>query len=188
LRLERPLIAADGDHLVIRRISPPGTVGGGRIALAAAGGRRSGDPGSPPPAPSPERPEPGLDAAALALEERLRAAGAQPPGEAELVDERVSLRSLQVLGRAVRIGRMYAHADSARHVRETVERIIGAEGSITLGRLRDELGSSRKFAQAWLEHLDQARVTRRRPDDSRILRGQGHLGNQENLGNQESTG
>jgi selenocysteine-specific elongation factor len=38
--------------------------------------------------------------------------------------------------------------------------------------LRDELGTSRKYAQALLEHLDAARVTRRRPDDSRVLRGQ----------------
>ncbi|MDQ3742452.1 MAG: SelB C-terminal domain-containing protein, partial [Actinomycetota bacterium] len=32
------------------------------------------------------------------------------------------------------------------------------------------LGTSRKFAQALLEHLDAARVTVRRPDDSRVLR------------------
>jgi selenocysteine-specific elongation factor len=43
-------------------------------------------------------------------------------------------------------------------------------GAIPLGRLRDELGTSRKYAQAWLEHLDAARVTRRLPDDSRVLR------------------
>lgn len=37
-----------------------------------------------------------------------------------------------------------------------------------LARLRDEFHTSRKFAQALLEHLDAARVTRRRPDDSRV--------------------
>jgi selenocysteine-specific elongation factor len=47
--------------------------------------------------------------------------------------------------------------------------IVESEGEITLARLRDELHTSRKFAQALLEHLDAARVTRRRPDDSRIL-------------------
>jgi selenocysteine-specific elongation factor len=51
--------------------------------------------------------------------------------------------------------------------------IIGEEGSITLARLRDELGSSRRYAQALLEHLDAARVTRRLPDDRRVLRGSG---------------
>jgi selenocysteine-specific translation elongation factor len=33
-----------------------------------------------------------------------------------------------------------------------------------------QLRTSLKFAQALLEHLDAARVTRRRPDDSRIPR------------------
>jgi selenocysteine-specific elongation factor len=47
---------------------------------------------------------------------------------------------------------------------------VEAEGQITLARLRDELDTSRKFAQALLEHLDAARVTRRRPDDTRVLR------------------
>ena len=31
LRLERPLIAAAGDRLVVRRIAPPDTLGGGRV-------------------------------------------------------------------------------------------------------------------------------------------------------------
>ena len=47
---------------------------------------------------------------------------------------------------------------------------LAGEGEVTLARLRDELGTSRKYAQALLEHLDAARVTRRRPDDSRVLR------------------
>jgi selenocysteine-specific elongation factor len=65
---------------------------------------------------------------------------------------------------------MHAHPDAIAEVRELVERIATADGSITLARLRDELGTSRKYAQALLEHLDAARVTRRRPDDSRVLR------------------
>jgi selenocysteine-specific elongation factor len=47
---------------------------------------------------------------------------------------------------------------------------IARDGSITLAQLRDELGTSRKFAQALLEHFDAARVTLRRPDNSRVLR------------------
>ena len=75
-----------------------------------------------------------------------------------------------VLGRAVRVGRnMYAHPDAIADVRDRVVAIVESEGAITLARLRDELHTSRKFAQALLEHLDAARVTRRRPDDSRIL-------------------
>jgi selenocysteine-specific elongation factor len=51
-----------------------------------------------------------------------------------------------------------------------VEAVVAAEGAITLARLRDELQTSRKFAQAHLEHLDAERVTKRLPDDSRVLR------------------
>jgi selenocysteine-specific elongation factor len=68
---------------------------------------------------------------------------------------------------------MYAHPDAIAAVRDRVAAVIEAEGSITLARLRDELQTSRKFAQALLEHLDAARVTRRMPDDSRVLRRRG---------------
>ena len=47
---------------------------------------------------------------------------------------------------------------------------MARDGAVTLAGLRDELGTSRQFAQALLEHLDAERVTLRRPDDSRVLR------------------
>jgi selenocysteine-specific elongation factor len=187
LRTERPLIAADGDRLVIRRISPPDTLGGGVVVTAAAGGRRVDDAGGAADANGAggageaggdeaggaavaEAP-PALDPAALALEERLRAAGHEPPSEAELGEQARHLAALRDHGRAVRIGRsMYAHPEAIARVRAVVERIATEEGSITLARLRDELATSRKFAQAHLEHLDAARVTRRQEDDSRVLR------------------
>jgi selenocysteine-specific elongation factor len=68
---------------------------------------------------------------------------------------------------------MYTHPDALASVRARVEEIIVSEGSITLARLRDELQTSRKFAQALLEHLDAERVTKRLPDDSRVLRTRG---------------
>jgi hypothetical protein len=79
--------------------------------------------------------------------------------------------ALRAAGRAVRVGRaMYAHPAALAEVRARVEHVIAAEGSITLARLRDELQTSRKFAQALLEYLDAERVTKRLPDDSRVLR------------------
>src|SRR5947209_6446856 len=39
MRMAHPLIAGDGDRLVVRRINPPDTLGGGVILRAAAGGR-----------------------------------------------------------------------------------------------------------------------------------------------------
>jgi selenocysteine-specific elongation factor len=65
---------------------------------------------------------------------------------------------------------MYAHPEALAAVRARVEAVVAAEGAITLARLRDELKTSRKFAQAHLEHLDAERVTKRLPDDSRVLR------------------
>jgi selenocysteine-specific elongation factor len=174
LRSERPFIVADGDRVVVRRIAPPGTLGGGpvvdadaadrRTANRRAGDRRDVRPGSPPAAAE-------LDAAAIALEERLRLAGHEPPSELELGDAARHLPALHTHGRAVRVGRaMHAHPEAVAGVRALVARIAEAEGSISVQRLRDELGTSRRYASALLEHLDSTRVTLRLGDDRRVMR------------------
>jgi selenocysteine-specific elongation factor len=177
---------------VVRSVAPPDTLGGGTVL--DAGARRHGsrpeitarlqriargedDAPSPPspPAPAatgpapPQPPAPGP--AALALAERLRAAGHEPPSAAELGDAAAELPALRAAGLAIRIGRdLYAHPDALAEVARRVTAIIEADGAITLARLRDELQTSRRYAQALLEHLDAARVTKRLPDDSRVLR------------------
>ena len=81
------------------------------------------------------------------------------------------LPALIQAGLAVRIGRdLYAHRDALAAVADRVGAIIATEDAITLARLRDELGTSRKYAEALLEHLDEARYTKRLPDDRRVLR------------------
>jgi selenocysteine-specific elongation factor len=71
----------------------------------------------------------------------------------------------------VRIGHaMHAHPDALAAVRERAVAVLEAEGELTLARLRDELQTSRKYAEALMEHLDAARVTLRRPDDTHVLR------------------
>jgi selenocysteine-specific elongation factor len=193
LRLERPLLARAGDRVVIRSLAPPDTLGGGMVldprarrhgrrpdVLARLERLRRGEPEPPPdPAAAPASAKPAapaapppLSAAALALEERLRAAGHEPPSQADLGADAAELPALRAAGRAVRVGRsLYAHPDAIATVRDRVAAIVAAEGAVTLARLRDDLGTSRKYAQALLEHLDAARVTRRLPDDSRVLRG-----------------
>jgi selenocysteine-specific elongation factor len=187
-RLEQPLMARAGDRVVVRSIAPPDTLGGGVVldpaarrhgrradALARLERLRRGEPEPaphPPTRPAPEGapppPEP-LSDSALALEERLRAAGHEPPNAADL--DPADLAALREAGRAVRVGRaMYAHPEALAGVRARVEALIAADGAITLAGLRDELQTSRKFAQALLEHLDAERVTKRLPDDSRVLR------------------
>jgi selenocysteine-specific elongation factor len=61
------------------------------------------------------------------------------------------------------------HHDAVAEVEQTVREIVARDGAVTLAGLRDALGTSRKYAQALLEHLDAKRVTRRLPDDSRVL-------------------
>jgi selenocysteine-specific elongation factor len=188
-RLERPLFAAAGDRVVVRAVAPPDTLGGGVVLDARArrhGARpevrarlerlRRGEPEPEPEPSTPSAPAPSAPAelppAARALEERLRAAGHEPPTEAELGADAAELGVLREAGRVVRIGRArFAHRDAIDAVRERVEAVVAAEGSITLARLRDELGTSRQFAQALLEHLDAERVTRRGPGDARVVRG-----------------
>jgi selenocysteine-specific elongation factor len=187
LRLERPLAAAAGDRLVVRRIAPPDTLGGGEILDPAA--RRHGpgrdllvrlaglargeavDPApAPPPVAHPPAPPP-LSPAALALEERLRAAGSRPPARADLDPEQAAeLEALRAAGGAVRIGRdLHIHPDALAPLRDRVVTLIEERGAITLAELRDELATSRKFAQALLEHCDAERVTRR-DGDAHVLR------------------
>ena len=194
LRLERPLLARAGDHVVVRSVSPPDTLGGGLVLDAAARrhGRRAdvlarlqalrrgedapgrdaraSDAATPAPEAPAAAPAP-LPGAARALEARLRRAGHEPPLRADLGPEAEHLDALRDAGRAVRVGRdRWAHPEAVAAVRARVEALVAADGSVTLAALRDDLGTSRQFAQALLEHLDAARVTVRRPDDTRVLR------------------
>jgi selenocysteine-specific elongation factor len=175
LRCERPLIASEGDRFVVRSISPPGTLGGGRVLdPRARRTRRALEPEEPQPAPvppAPAGPRP-LSPAAVNLEERLREAGHRPPRDNELGDDVAgALAELRDSGRAMRLDQTtHIHREALDAVSARVAEIVGAEGSITLARLRDELDTSRRYAQALLERLDAERVTLRLPDDRRVLR------------------
>ncbi len=181
LRLEEPIVPAAGDRLVIRSLAPPDTLGGGVVLDPAP--RRHGpsrdllarlqrlERGEPEPeAPPAEAPKPPqrvpLGPRALALEERLREAGHEPP----LDDDPELLTALREHGRAVRLGpTMHVHADALDEVHDLVVETIERDGQITLAQLRDELKTSRKYAQAYLEHFDATKVTLRR-GEARVLR------------------
>jgi selenocysteine-specific elongation factor len=67
-------------------------------------------------------------------------------------------------------------ADSVAFAPSAYERMVEAitdhlrrEGTITLAQVRDMFSTSRKYAQALLEHLDERRITRR-VGDERVLR------------------
>jgi len=113
---------------------------------------------------------PPLAPGALALEVRLRDAGFEPPLDSELGPEASELPALRAAGRAVRVGRtLHYHPDALAEIERRVVGLIEARGSLTLAQLRDELGTSRKFAQALLEHFDAEKLTRR-VGEARVLR------------------
>ncbi|MFY9577714.1 MAG: selenocysteine-specific translation elongation factor [Gaiellaceae bacterium] len=177
LRLERPLIALRGDRLLLRSIAPPHTIAGGVVVnpCPRRDGSTEGAARRPHAEPLPERPDrrqrphhpsAELPLAAAVVEDKLRAAGHEPPADYDL--DRSALAALRATGRAVRIGRsMHIHREALEDVERRVRIIIDTEGYLTLGRLRDELRTSRRFARALLEHLDRSRVTIRHPDDTR---------------------
>jgi selenocysteine-specific elongation factor len=196
IRLEQPLVAVAGDRLVVRQIAPPDTLGGGIVLDAnprkhgpgrellvrlEALSRGEAPPGSdeapreesargpaarPPPTPS-----------ALALERRLRDAQLEPPLDSEL--DSGDLSALRAAGRAVRISQtLHYHPDALNEVRTRVRELAASSGGrVTLAQVRDELGTSRKFAQALLAYLDAERVTIRR-GDAHYLRNAAHPGPQ----------
>jgi selenocysteine-specific elongation factor len=193
IRLEQPLVALAGDRVVVRRIAPPDTLGGGRVLDAHP--RRHGPSrdalarlerlarGEAPPAPAPapaaaSRPVSGRPSAApqtlapsaRALEQRLKQAGVEPPLDAEL--DAADLASLREAGRAVRVSKsLHYHADVLADVRARLVELAERNGGVvTLARLRDELDTSRKFAQALLEHFDSEKVTIRRGDEHVLRR------------------
>jgi len=197
LRLEAPLAALAGDRLVLRRVSPPDTLGGGVVLDAAprrhgpsrdllarlerlergereepvgelledAGVEHSGSAGRDADA------LPAMTAAALDCERVLLGAWLEPPQDSVLEPAHATaLPVLRANRRAFRIGRgMHVHAAALAELRATVVSHLEARGTISLAELRDMLGSSRRYAQAFLERLDSERVTRRE-GDVRVLR------------------
>src|SRR4051812_25092028 len=192
LRLEAPLIAAVGDRFVLRSVAPPDTVGGGvvvnpaarkhgareRAAARAAGQPLDAAPAAPEPAAADASEPPPLDDAALALVSLLRADWASPRTDAELAleaglserDAVARFRLLEAAGQAVRVGRnLHFHPGALDELEARIVAIAEREGSATIAGVRDELATSRKYAQALLEHLDRERVTRR-DGDAHVLR------------------
>jgi selenocysteine-specific elongation factor len=154
----------------------PGVTGRARPAVAVPAGsasvpRQSGRPRHIRRTPSEARPQEPLSSSARALEERLRDAGSEPPLDSEL--DPADLAALREAGRAVRVSKaLHYHADALVEIRGRVVEIAGRNGgAVTLAQLRDELGTSRKFAQALLEHFDSEKVTIRRGDAHVLRRG-----------------
>jgi selenocysteine-specific elongation factor len=95
-----------------------------------------------------------------------------PPSyaEAEAAIGAEALNALVEQGRLVKLSEnVLLTPEAERAMMEWVVKEIQARGTLTAGELRDEFNTSRKYAIAFLEYLDQKRVTRRM-GDARVLR------------------
>lgn len=132
--------------------------------LAAPSGEGVGEP-EPPREP---------DERALRLLDLIREDGASPRAPAALAEElgisrpetEEALQTLVGSGHAVRVKPgVYYEAEALERLRARLLALAAErEGAIALGEARDELGTSRKYAQALLEHLDASHLTVRRGD------------------------
>ena len=170
LRLEAPIVPLAGDRVVLRSIAPPDTLGGGvvvdpdppRHRTRAAPAVAAPEPQAPPPVPEPAPLGPGAQATEAALRSLA------PPPDAEL--DPADLAALREHGLAVRVSAaQHFHAEVLADVERRLVALLEAEGEVSLARVRDELGSSRRYTQALLEHFDSERLTLRR-GDVRVLR------------------
>jgi selenocysteine-specific elongation factor len=106
-----------------------------------------------------------LEEEARGLLAGLEAADAQPPA----TESSPALRLLLKRDRAVELGGgLFASRKAAERILEEVKTVCREEGAISLSALRDRLGTSRKYAQAWLEFSDASGVTSR-TGDVRVL-------------------
>ncbi len=111
-----------------------------------------------------------LNPARRALADRylaaLEASPFAPPPPAEFGIDAETLGALIDLGEVIKVadGVVFSAPAFARLEREVLD-ILDREGRITLAGFRDHFGTSRKYAQATLEYLDQRRITRRVGDE-----------------------
>jgi selenocysteine-specific elongation factor len=176
LRLERPLLARAGDRVVVRRIAPPDTLGGGVVRDPAP--PRHG-PGWEPPAPEeepgaappPPPAEPGPLARRVLAE--LERDGARPRGAAQLAENlgaerrqvEAAFGELAAAGAAVRAKADVVYAAAAyEKLARLVLVLAERDGATTIAAVRDALALSRKYAQALLEQLDAEKRLRRDGD------------------------
>jgi selenocysteine-specific elongation factor len=108
---------------------------------------------------------PELEREAEQLLQDLQSAGTQPPAAEPTPAMRLLIKS----GDAVELGgSLFAANEVAESILERIKIICRERGEISLGGLRDSLGTSRKYAQAWLEYSDACGVTSR-TGDVRVL-------------------
>lgn len=123
--------------------------------------------------------EPPLDDEDLRLAALLGSDGREPRADPDLadaaglsvVDAGERLKRLTRAGQAVRVSRnQHFSPEPLAELEAQIVAICERDGEATLAGVRDELGTTRKYAQALLEHLDATKVTVRRGDAHALRR------------------
>lgn len=95
----------------------------------------------------------------------LETAPFSPPSPAEAGVDRGELRELVRQGRVVESGGVYFSAAALRQAARVLRQLLAGEPEgVSASRLREALGTSRKFVLPLLAHFDRSGVTRRRGD------------------------
>jgi len=110
---------------------------------------------------------PPQEEAATAFLEALRATPFSPP--TDRTPEGDVLAFLEGAGEVVRAGNLIFAAEAYDEFVDRIKAHFKEHETITLAQARDMFGTSRRYAQALLEHLDAKHITRR-VDDVRVLR------------------
>ncbi|TMI78992.1 MAG: hypothetical protein E6H04_11410 [Bacillati bacterium ANGP1] len=113
------------------------------------------------------------------MEDAFRRGRYAPPARddalAGLRDREAAERMLQALlddGLLVNVGaEIIFHREVLQEIETLVTAYVGEHGEITVAVLRDQLGTSRKYALAVLEHFDATHLTRRVGDKRVLARG-----------------
>ncbi|MCH7703410.1 MAG: SelB C-terminal domain-containing protein, partial [Planctomycetes bacterium] len=110
--------------------------------------------------------------------ERFEALAFQPPAVAAVAQElgtnvdriRRLIRIAISTDQLVEIGReLYLHAEHEHLLRQRVRDLVAEHEAMSVGQLRESLGSSRKYVVPFLEYLDRIGYTRRDGDVRRLV-------------------
>ena len=119
---------------------------------------------------------PRFSAAQQTAVDRLLAAFRAQPTSPPSVGDTVAQVGADVFGSLVEQGVLVRVSEDVAFTAETyrtmmdrVVAILQQNGKITVAEVRDAFGTSRKYALALMEHLDERRITRR-VGDERVLR------------------
>jgi selenocysteine-specific elongation factor len=107
------------------------------------------------------------EAARDILLEQLRASGFSPPTLTSLIEQHgeALVRALIDAGALVKINEwLVVSSEQLDDAKRRIAECTALEGPLTAARIKELLGTSRKFAIPLLEHLDATGFTRRRGD------------------------